>query len=159
MSALHCFGNGIFILKKAYKGDFVVPILHMRFPERIKERSDQGRRQEQLGSLGTQSFVKVVVQRAVEFVLYISGVGREQEGDGGLRDTTGDFPNCACCCGLPFPVFPLLHKIIWMVTFISAIFLGLDVGLLVSIAFAFFVITVRSHRYFVSGDRRLAVAR
>ncbi|XP_039091177.1 testis anion transporter 1 isoform X2 [Hyaena hyaena] len=37
-------------------------------------------------------------------------------------------------------------SIIWMVTFVSAIFLGLDVGLLVSIAFAFFVITVRSHR-------------
>ncbi|XP_070101615.1 testis anion transporter 1 isoform X4 [Equus caballus] len=36
--------------------------------------------------------------------------------------------------------------IIWMVTFTSAIFLGLDVGLLVSVAFAFFVITVQSHR-------------
>uniref|UniRef100_A0A8C0T0W3 Solute carrier family 26 member 8 n=1 Tax=Canis lupus familiaris TaxID=9615 RepID=A0A8C0T0W3_CANLF len=36
--------------------------------------------------------------------------------------------------------------IIWLVTFTSAIFLGLDVGLLVSIAFAFFIITVRSHR-------------
>ncbi|KAK2508123.1 hypothetical protein MC885_021568, partial [Smutsia gigantea] len=39
-----------------------------------------------------------------------------------------------------------LAKIIWMVTFISAIFLGLDVGLLISVAFVFFVITVRSHR-------------
>ncbi|XP_029799209.1 testis anion transporter 1 isoform X1 [Suricata suricatta] len=37
-------------------------------------------------------------------------------------------------------------SIIWMVTFVAAIFLGLDMGLLVSIAFAFFVITVRSHR-------------
>ncbi|XP_027457380.2 testis anion transporter 1 isoform X2 [Zalophus californianus] len=36
--------------------------------------------------------------------------------------------------------------VIWLVTFISAIFLGLDVGLLVSVAFAFFIITVRSHR-------------
>ncbi|XP_036104556.1 testis anion transporter 1 [Molossus molossus] len=36
--------------------------------------------------------------------------------------------------------------IIWMVTFSSAIFLGLDIGLLVSIAFAFFMITVQSHR-------------
>lgn len=54
---------------------------------------------------------------------------------------------------------PLFHKIIWMVTFVSAISLGLDVGLLVSLAFAFFIIAVRSHRYFVSGDRRLAVAR
>ncbi|XP_058409952.1 testis anion transporter 1 isoform X2 [Diceros bicornis minor] len=36
--------------------------------------------------------------------------------------------------------------VIWMVTFTSAVFLGLDVGLLVSIAFAFFLITVRSHR-------------
>ncbi|XP_037002151.2 testis anion transporter 1 [Artibeus jamaicensis] len=35
---------------------------------------------------------------------------------------------------------------IWMVTFTSAIFLGLDIGLLVSIAFAFFLITVQSHR-------------
>ncbi|KAM6182322.1 testis anion transporter 1 [Erethizon dorsatum] len=34
----------------------------------------------------------------------------------------------------------------WMVTFISTIFLGLDVGLLVSLLFAFFVIAVRSHR-------------
>ncbi|XP_064332498.1 testis anion transporter 1 isoform X3 [Camelus dromedarius] len=36
--------------------------------------------------------------------------------------------------------------IAWMVTFISAIFLGLDVGLLVSVAFTFFIITVQSHR-------------
>ncbi|KAF6116167.1 solute carrier family 26 member 8 [Phyllostomus discolor] len=37
-------------------------------------------------------------------------------------------------------------SVIWMVTFTSAIFLGLDIGLLVSIAFAFFLITVQSHR-------------
>ncbi|XP_036016412.1 testis anion transporter 1 isoform X3 [Mus musculus] len=36
--------------------------------------------------------------------------------------------------------------IIWMVTFSSAILLGLDVGLLISLAFTFFVITIRSHR-------------
>ncbi|KAM8779271.1 testis anion transporter 1 [Rhynchonycteris naso] len=36
--------------------------------------------------------------------------------------------------------------VIWMMTFMSSIFLGLDVGLLISTAFAFFVITVRSHR-------------
>ncbi|XP_066217535.1 testis anion transporter 1 [Saccopteryx leptura] len=36
--------------------------------------------------------------------------------------------------------------IIWMMTFLSSIFLGLDVGLLISTAFAFFIITVRSHR-------------
>ncbi|XP_021489171.1 testis anion transporter 1 [Meriones unguiculatus] len=36
--------------------------------------------------------------------------------------------------------------VIWMVTFFSAIFLGLDLGLLISLVFAFFVITVRSHR-------------
>ncbi|KAM9667412.1 LOW QUALITY PROTEIN: testis anion transporter 1 [Trichechus inunguis] len=36
--------------------------------------------------------------------------------------------------------------VIWIVTFSSAIFLGLDAGLLVSVAFAFFIITVRSHR-------------
>uniref|UniRef100_A0A2K6EFR0 Solute carrier family 26 member 8 n=2 Tax=Propithecus coquereli TaxID=379532 RepID=A0A2K6EFR0_PROCO len=35
---------------------------------------------------------------------------------------------------------------IWIVTFLSAIFLGLDVGLLISLVFAFFIITVRSHR-------------
>ncbi|XP_023576200.1 testis anion transporter 1 isoform X2 [Octodon degus] len=34
----------------------------------------------------------------------------------------------------------------WMVTFISTIFLGLDAGLLVSLLFTFFIITVRSHR-------------
>nr|XP_031544319.1 testis anion transporter 1 isoform X5 [Vicugna pacos] len=39
-----------------------------------------------------------------------------------------------------------LPNIAWMVTFISAIFLGLDVGLLVSVAFTFFIITVQSHR-------------
>ncbi|XP_032318813.1 testis anion transporter 1 isoform X1 [Camelus ferus] len=49
--------------------------------------------------------------------------------------------------------------IAWMVTFISAIFLGLDVGLLVSVAFTFFIITVQSHRYFVLGNRKLAIAR
>ncbi|XP_074188954.1 testis anion transporter 1 isoform X9 [Rhinolophus sinicus] len=36
--------------------------------------------------------------------------------------------------------------IIWMVTFMSAIILGLDIGLLVSVAFTFFLITVQSHR-------------
>nr|XP_008261052.1 testis anion transporter 1 isoform X2 [Oryctolagus cuniculus] len=36
--------------------------------------------------------------------------------------------------------------ILWLVTFSSAIFLGLDFGLLVSLVFAFFIITVRSHR-------------
>ncbi|XP_021569621.1 testis anion transporter 1 [Carlito syrichta] len=36
--------------------------------------------------------------------------------------------------------------VIWMVTFFSAIFLGLDLGLLVSLIFSFFIITVRSHR-------------
>uniref|UniRef100_A0A8C8ZAX3 Solute carrier family 26 member 8 n=1 Tax=Prolemur simus TaxID=1328070 RepID=A0A8C8ZAX3_PROSS len=35
---------------------------------------------------------------------------------------------------------------IWIVTFLSAIFLGLDVGLLISLVFTFFIITVRSHR-------------
>ncbi|XP_006148738.1 testis anion transporter 1, partial [Tupaia chinensis] len=35
---------------------------------------------------------------------------------------------------------------LWMVTFSSVIFLGLDVGLLVSLVFTFLVITVRSHR-------------
>ncbi|XP_006860630.1 PREDICTED: testis anion transporter 1 [Chrysochloris asiatica] len=34
----------------------------------------------------------------------------------------------------------------WLVTFTSAVFLGLDIGLLISVAFAFFIITVRSHR-------------
>ncbi|XP_032318817.1 testis anion transporter 1 isoform X3 [Camelus ferus] len=52
-----------------------------------------------------------------------------------------------------------LPNIAWMVTFISAIFLGLDVGLLVSVAFTFFIITVQSHRYFVLGNRKLAIAR
>ncbi|XP_032196392.1 testis anion transporter 1 isoform X8 [Mustela erminea] len=36
--------------------------------------------------------------------------------------------------------------VIWLVTFTSAIFLGLDVGLLVSVGFAFFIVTVQSHR-------------
>ncbi|KAL2791728.1 testis anion transporter 1 isoform a, partial [Daubentonia madagascariensis] len=35
---------------------------------------------------------------------------------------------------------------VWIVTFLSVIFLGLDVGLLISLVFAFFIITVRSHR-------------
>ncbi|XP_052020123.1 testis anion transporter 1 isoform X1 [Apodemus sylvaticus] len=36
--------------------------------------------------------------------------------------------------------------VVWMVTFSAAIFLGLDVGLLISLVFTFFIITVRSHR-------------
>ncbi|GAB1300800.1 Testis anion transporter 1 [Apodemus speciosus] len=36
--------------------------------------------------------------------------------------------------------------VVWMVTFCAAIFLGLDVGLLISLVFTFFIITVRSHR-------------
>uniref|UniRef100_A0A8C5Y9M3 Solute carrier family 26 member 8 n=1 Tax=Microcebus murinus TaxID=30608 RepID=A0A8C5Y9M3_MICMU len=38
---------------------------------------------------------------------------------------------------------------IWMVTFLSTIFLGLDIGLVISLFFAFFIVTVRSHRYFI----------
>uniref|UniRef100_A0A8C2SDH5 STAS domain-containing protein n=1 Tax=Capra hircus TaxID=9925 RepID=A0A8C2SDH5_CAPHI len=36
--------------------------------------------------------------------------------------------------------------LIWMVTFMSAILLGLDIGLVVAVTFAFFIITVQSHR-------------
>ncbi|XP_048203833.1 testis anion transporter 1 isoform X2 [Perognathus longimembris pacificus] len=39
-----------------------------------------------------------------------------------------------------------LPNVIWMVTFSAAIFLGLDIGLFVSLIFTFFIITVRSHR-------------
>ncbi|XP_063135206.1 testis anion transporter 1 isoform X10 [Rattus norvegicus] len=42
--------------------------------------------------------------------------------------------------------FDNLPNVVWMVTFSAAIFLGLDVGLLISLVFTFFVITVRSHR-------------
>lgn len=46
-----------------------------------------------------------------------------------------------------------------MVTFLSAVLLGLDIGLVVAVAFAFFIITVQSHRYFVWGNRRWAMSR
>ncbi|XP_047414439.1 testis anion transporter 1 [Sciurus carolinensis] len=36
--------------------------------------------------------------------------------------------------------------VLWILTFLSAIFLGLDIGLLVSLVCAFFIFTVRSHR-------------
>uniref|UniRef100_A0A8D2CNR9 Solute carrier family 26 member 8 n=1 Tax=Sciurus vulgaris TaxID=55149 RepID=A0A8D2CNR9_SCIVU len=36
--------------------------------------------------------------------------------------------------------------VLWILTFLSAIFLGLDIGLLVSLICAFFIFTVRSHR-------------
>ncbi|XP_076773352.1 testis anion transporter 1 isoform X3 [Arvicanthis niloticus] len=42
--------------------------------------------------------------------------------------------------------FHKLPNVLWMVTFSAAIFLGLDVGLLISLGFTFFIITVRSHR-------------
>uniref|UniRef100_A0A2K6SE49 Solute carrier family 26 member 8 n=1 Tax=Saimiri boliviensis boliviensis TaxID=39432 RepID=A0A2K6SE49_SAIBB len=35
---------------------------------------------------------------------------------------------------------------LWMMTFLSSVFLGLDVGLIISVVFAFFITTVRSHR-------------
>lgn len=59
----------------------------------------------------------------------------------------------------PCLLLPLFHKLIWMVTFMSAILLGLDIGLVVAVTFAFFIITVQSHRYFVWGDRRWAMSR
>ncbi|KAL6058929.1 hypothetical protein STEG23_022117, partial [Scotinomys teguina] len=49
--------------------------------------------------------------------------------------------------------------VVWMVTFSAAIFLGLDVGLLISLVFAFFVVTVRSHRYSGPGKWGAAVVR
>ncbi|XP_012576028.1 PREDICTED: testis anion transporter 1 isoform X2 [Condylura cristata] len=36
--------------------------------------------------------------------------------------------------------------VIWLVTFLAALLLGLDLGLLISIVFAFFIVTVQSHR-------------
>ncbi|XP_074092537.1 testis anion transporter 1 isoform X3 [Macrotis lagotis] len=36
--------------------------------------------------------------------------------------------------------------VIWIVTFLSVIFLGLDIGLLISVIFTFFITTVQSHR-------------
>ncbi|XP_006882236.1 PREDICTED: testis anion transporter 1 [Elephantulus edwardii] len=36
--------------------------------------------------------------------------------------------------------------VIWLATLLSVLFLGLDAGLLVSVAFSFFIITIRSHR-------------
>ncbi|XP_048661142.1 testis anion transporter 1 isoform X2 [Marmota marmota marmota] len=36
--------------------------------------------------------------------------------------------------------------VVWIFTFLSSIFLGLDIGLLMSIVFAFFITTLRSHR-------------
>lgn len=101
-----CVALGMIFLithtKKAYKVDFVIPILHVRFQERIEERSDQGHLQEWLGSVGTQSFVNETAQRAVQFGLCSLGFGREREGEDGLRDTT-DLPTCAYGHGLPFP--------------------------------------------------------
>nr|XP_035151350.1 testis anion transporter 1 isoform X7 [Callithrix jacchus] len=35
---------------------------------------------------------------------------------------------------------------LWMMTFLSSVFLGLDIGLIISVVFAFFITTVRSHR-------------
>lgn len=70
-------------------------------------------------------------------------------------DRTGDVLISAC--DMVF-LFASSRKIIWMVTFIAAIVLGLDVGLMVSVAFAFFVITIQSHRYSVSGHSSLAMA-
>lgn len=100
----------------------------------------------------------VSVHKAVEFVLLSSRCWEGVE-EGGLRDRAGGFLSSAYCHGLPLFLLPLFHKVIWLVTFTSAIFLGLDVGLLVSVGFAFFIVTVQSHRYFVSGTRRLAMVR
>lgn len=68
LSVLGCFRIRISNLNKAHKVDIVIPILHMRFQERIEERNDQGCTQELLDSLGTQSFVMASVHMAVEFV-------------------------------------------------------------------------------------------
>lgn len=72
-----------------------------------------------------------------------------------MRDRTGDLLISACYMVFRFPSS---RKIIWMMTFIAAIVLGLDIGLLVSVSFAFFVITMQSHRYLVLGKRSLAMA-
>lgn len=77
------------------------------------------------------------------------------EGEDELRDRTGDFLTSACYMVF---LFPSSCKVIWVVTFIAAIVLGLDIGLLVSVTFAFFMVTVQSHRYLVSGNRSLAMA-
>ena len=109
-----------------------------------------------LESLGTQPFIMASTSMAVG-LCSLNPRCQEGEGEGELRGRTGD---SFSFCLLPRFSFSLLlfYKVIWMVTFISAIFLGLDIGLLVSVAFAFFMVTVQSHRYLVSGNRRLAMA-
>uniref|UniRef100_G3RCL9 Solute carrier family 26 member 8 n=1 Tax=Gorilla gorilla gorilla TaxID=9595 RepID=G3RCL9_GORGO len=42
--------------------------------------------------------------------------------------------------------FYTLPNALWMMTFSSSIFLGLDIGLIISVVSAFFITTVRSHR-------------
>lgn len=38
-------------------------------------------------------------------------------------------------------------KVIWLGTFAAVLRLGLDVGLVIALALAFFIIGIRSHRY------------
>uniref|UniRef100_A0A670I817 Solute carrier family 26 member 8 n=1 Tax=Podarcis muralis TaxID=64176 RepID=A0A670I817_PODMU len=71
-------------------------------------------------------------------------------------------PNAVVAAIVLVNMFPFLEKFmdvpflwrqdkydfgIWIVTFLSVICLGLDIGLGISMGFAFFIISVRSHRY------------
>ncbi|XP_010083536.1 PREDICTED: testis anion transporter 1, partial [Pterocles gutturalis] len=83
----------------------------------------------------------------------------------GIALTLGRFfqtiPNCILAAIVVFNVLPFLEKfldvpilwkrdkyhfVIWLVTFAGVLCLGLDVGLVIAMAFTFFIITVRSHR-------------
>ncbi|NXT19446.1 S26A8 protein, partial [Syrrhaptes paradoxus] len=83
----------------------------------------------------------------------------------GIALTLGRFfqtiPNCTLAAIVVFNVLPFLEKfldvpilwkrdkyhfVIWLVTFAGVLCLGLDVGLVIAVAFAFFIVTVRSHR-------------
>lgn len=109
-----------------------------------------------LESLGTQPFIMASAHRAVG-ICSLNPRCQKGEGEGELGGRTGDFFSFCLLSRFSFSLL-LFYKVIWMVTFTSAIFLGLDIGLLVSVAFAFILITVQSHRYLVSGNRRLATA-
>lgn len=156
MSVRGCFTNRISNPSKAYKVDIKTPMLHARkrkVQERTEVRTDHGGREEVLGSLGP-ALCDGISSRGC-LICPLNPRCQEGEGEGELRDRTADFLISACYMVF---LFPSSGKIIWMMTFIAAIVLGLDIGLLVSVAFAFFMITIQSHRYLVSGNRSLAMA-
>lgn len=111
VSVLGRFRISISNLDKACKVDIVIPILHVRFRERIEKRNNP----RMPTRVARQPWNPIICDGVRPYgcgTCALNPRRREgEEGEGQLRERTGGFLNSACCHGLPSPFFPLFLRL------------------------------------------------